>query len=97
MKRVALDGLILAIDMLNTHCRQLKYEKKIYYFSFMPSTAGPVSDDDETLVSNMKEQNIALNLMSVFLFDLLSSMDVDMIRHKRSEQGRYIPMGDLSF
>lgn len=63
----AISSIIVAIDMIVTYCKRLKYKRKIV---LVTNGKGPMdSDGIDGIVSKIKEEGIELVIMS----DLLSS------------------------
>ena len=62
---LVVDGLVIALDMLNGHCKKLKYEKKIYMFT----SASRAIDLDgvDQIKAQIAEMGVTVYLVYAFL------------------------------
>jgi len=59
-----LDSIVIASDMINNHCKNLKYKKTIYLITDCNSQI--INDDEgqnESIANFIKDKDIHLNVM----------------------------------
>ncbi len=56
-----MEGIIIAVEALNRHCKKLKYAKSIYVFSSTPAEMH--LEDAGSIKSKISEMGVNMNLM----------------------------------
>ncbi|KAI8609215.1 SPOC like C-terminal domain-containing protein [Chytriomyces sp. MP71] len=56
-----LDGIVVAIHMLQTHCKHLKWEKQVFVLSDFSSPINP--DDDGSIVAKAEDYDVKINVI----------------------------------
>ena len=56
-----MDAIIIAMEMLDKHCRHLKWKKKVYLFT---NAENPMNNDDkDEVVRKAKDMGVSFNVM----------------------------------
>lgn len=69
------DGLVTALDMLDRHCGQRKYKKRVFLITDGEHPTGTNKDEIESLVKNLNEKGVRLNVITLDFANELGQED----------------------